>query len=154
MSRVCLMAADKELPLCDKQEYRESIVTVPNNQHVTIGCTRGFAVTEHSYYRDAVDGLGLEIKPFQYALDFERCEADLNQLLTCLKENFSPGEEVELWSLWVGDGHGERPVRYRGRLSEFDLDTLGMLTELPKEPDLTGEYSDGLFSQICITVEI
>ena len=154
MSHVCLIAADKELPLCDRQEYRESTVTVPNDEHFAIGFTCGFAVTEHSYYCDAVDGLGLEIKPFRYALDFECCEADLNQLLTYLKENFSPGEEAELWSLWVGDGHGERPIHYRGRLSEFDLDTLGMLTEHAKEPDLAGEYPDGLISQICITVEI
>ena len=154
MSRVYLIAADKELPLCSKQEHRESTVTVPDNERVTIGFTRGFAVTDHSYYRDAVDGLGLEIKPFRYALDFECCEADLNHLLTYLKENFSPGEEAELWSLWVGGGHGERPVRYRGRLSEFDLDTLGMLTETQYEPDLTGEYPNGLFSQICVTVEV
>ena len=154
MSHVSLIAADKELPLCDKREYRESTVTAPNNEHFTIGFTRGFAVTEHSYYRDAVDGLGLEIKPFRYALDFECCEADLNQLLIYLKENFSPGEEAELWSLWVGSGGGERPVRYRGGLPEFDLDTLGMLTETQYEPDLTGEYPDGLISQICLTVVI
>ena len=154
MSRVYLIAADKELPLCDKREYRESTVAVPNNEHVTIGFTCGFAVTEHSYYRDAVDGLGFEIKPFQYELTLEQCETDLNHLLTYLRENFSPGEEVELWSLWVGSGHGERPVRHRGRLSEFDLDTLGMLTETQYEPDLTGEYPDGLISQICLTVEV
>ena len=154
MSRVYLIAAGKELPLCDRQEYRESTVTLPGNERFTIGSDRGFMVTEHSYYRDGVDGLGLEIKPFRYALDFECCEADLNQLLTYLKENFSSGGEVELWSLWVGSGGGERPVRYRGRLSEFDLDTLGMLTKTQYEPDLTGEYPDGLISQICITVEI
>ena len=154
MSQVYLIAADKELPLCDRREYRESAVTVPNNEHVMIGCTRGFAVTEHIYYRDAVDGLGLEIKPFQYALDFECCEADLNHLLAYLRENFSPGEEAELWSLWVGSGGGERPVRYRGRLPEFDLDTLGMLTEMQYEPDITRKYPGGLISQICITVEI
>ena len=154
MSQVYLIAADKELPLCDRQEYRESTVTVPNNERFTIGCTCGFAVTEHIYYRPAVDELGYEMKPFQYELSLEQCETDLNHLLAYLRENFSPGEEAELWSLWVGDGHGERPIHYRGRLSEFDLDTLGMLTELPKEPDLTGEYPDGLISQICITVEI
>ena len=154
MSHVCLIAADKELSLCDKQEYRESTVTVPNNERFTIGFTSGFAVTEHSYYRDSVDFLDYEMKPFRYELSLEKCETDLNHLLTYLRENFSPGEEAELWSLWVGDGHGERPIHYRGRLSEFDLDTLGMLTEHSKEPDLTGEYSDGLLSQVCITVEI
>ena len=154
MSRVRLIAAGKELPLCDKQEYRESTVTVPKNKHAAIGLTCGFAVTEHSYYRDSVDLLDYEMKPFQYELSLERCETDLDHLLAYLQENFSPGEEAELWSLWVGGGHGERPIRYRGRLSEFDLDTLGMLTETQYEPDLTGEYPDGLFSQICVTVEI
>ena len=154
MSHVNLIAASKELPLCDKQEYRESTVTVPNNEHFTIGFTCGFRVEEHSYYRDSVDFLDYEMKPFQYELTLEKCETDLTHLLTYLRENFSPGEEVELWSLWVGGGHGEWPIHYRGRLSEFDLDTLGMLTELPKEPDLTGEYPDGLFSQICITIEV
>ena len=154
MSHVSLIAAGKELPLCDRQEYRERTATLPNNKRLTIGCASGFRVEEHSYYRDSTDFLGYEMKPFQYELTLEKCETDLNHLLTYLRENFSPGEEVELWSLWVGDGHGERPIRYRGRLSEFDLDILGMLTELPKEPDLTGEYPDGLFSQICITVEI
>ena len=154
MSHVNLIAADKELPLCDRQEYRESTVTVPNNEHFTIGFTCGFAVTEHSYYRDSVDFLDYEMKPFRYELSLEQCETDLNHLLTYLRENFFPGEEVELWSLWVGDGHGQRPIHYRGRLLEFDLDTLGMLTEHAKEPDLTGEYPDRLISQICITVEI
>ena len=154
MSRVYLIAADKELLLCDGQEYRERTVTVPSNERFTIGCTCGFAVTEHIYYREVVDFLDYEMKPFQYALSLEQCEADLNRLLTYLRKNFSPGEEVELWSLWVGDGHGEQPIRYRGRLSEFDLDTLGMLTEHSKEPDLTGEYPDVLISQVCITVEI
>ena len=154
MSHVSLIAADKELPLCDKQEYRERTVTVPNSKRITIGCPCGFRVEEHSYYRDSVDFLDYEMKPFQYELTLENCETDLNHLLTYLRENFSPGEEVELWSLWVGSGGGERPIHYRGRLSEFDLDTLGMLTETQKEPDLTGEYPDGLFSQICLTVEI
>ena len=154
MSHVNLIAASKELPLCDKQEYRESTVTVPNNEHFTIGFTCGFRVEEHSYYRDSTDCLDYEMKPFQYELTLEKCETDLTHLLTYLRENFSPGEEVELWSLWVGPEHGERPVRCRGRLPEFDLDTLGMLTETQYEPDLTDEYPDGLFSQICITVEI
>ena len=154
MSRVYLIAAGRELPLCDKQEYRERTATLPNSRPITVGSESGFRVGKHIYYRDAVDGLGLEIKPFQYELTLEQSETDLNHLLTYLRENFSPGEEVELWSLWVGDGHGAQPIHYRGRLSEFDLDTLGMLTETQKEPDLTGEYPDGLFSQICATVEI
>ena len=177
MSRVYLVAADKELPLCDKREIRTHIVKLPDKiienlknapecagksdkdfekyrTGISIGMPGGFLAAEHSYYREAVDFLDYEMKPFQYELTLEQCETDLNHLLTYLRENFSPGEEVELWSLWVGSGGGERPIHYRGRLPEFDLDTLGMLTETQYEPDLTGEYPDGLFSQICITVEI
>ena len=177
MSRVNLIAADKALPLCDRQEFRTSIVKLPESvienfknapensgktdedfekfrTGISIGMTRGFLVTGNGYYDRAVAELNYAMKPFQYELLIEHCETDLNHLLTYLRESFSPGEEVELWSLWVGSGHGERPIHYRGRLSEFDLDTLGMLTETQKEPDLTGEYPDGLFSQICITVEI
>lgn len=149
MSHVKLIAAGRELPLCDRQEYRKSAVS----RQFTIGFTCGFRVEEHSYYRDSADFPDYEMKPFQYVLSLEQCETDLNHLLAYLRENLSPGEEAELWSLWVGGG-GKRPRRYRGRLSEFDLDTLGMLTEPQYEPDLTGEYPDGLFSQICITVEI
>lgn len=152
MSHVNLIAADKELPLCDKQEFRESTVTVPGCEPVTVGCTCGFVVAPHEYYRNAVDGLSIEMKPFQYELDFQVCQTDLDHLLAYLKDNFSPGNEVELWSLWVGLGGG-KVHRCRGKLPEFDLDTLGMLYELQREPDLTQEF-DYLFSQLCLTVEI
>ena len=152
MSCVHLIAADKELPLCDRQEFRESTVTVPGDEPVTIGFTCGFIVTPHEYYRYAVDNLDIEMKPFQYEMDFQVCQTDLDHLLAYLRENFSPGEEVELWSLWVGSGAGGTR-RYRGTLSEFDLDTLGMLYEMQREPDLTGEFDD-LICQVCVTVEI
>ena len=152
MSKVNLIASDKELPLCDRQEFRESTVAVPGCEPVTVGCTCGFVVAPHEYYRDAVDELSIEMKPFQYAFDFQMCQTDLDHLLVYLRENFAPGEEVELWSLWVGSGAG-RVRRYRGKLSEFDLETLGMLYEVQHEPDLTGEYDD-LFCQLCLTVEI
>ncbi len=139
MSRVTLIAADKELPLRD----RESAAGLP--------C--GFQVAEHRYYRDAVDALGFEMKSFQYELSLENCQTDLDRLLDYLRDSFAPGEEAELWSLWVGDGGGTWPRRYRGKLSEFDLDTLGMLTAIQYEPDLTGEFPEGLISQICLTVE-
>ena len=37
--------------------------------------------------------------------------------------NRHPGDQVELWSLWVG-GEPSRPVRYAGALTDFDLETL------------------------------
>ena len=151
MSHVNLIAADRELPLCDKQEFRESTSTV-NGKAFTIGFTCGFQVSPHEYYRDSVDGLDIEMKPFRYQLSFQLCQTDLDHLLAYLRENFAPGEEVELWSLWVGTGAG-RVRRYRGRLSEFDLDTLGMLYELQREPDLTQEFDD-LICQVCLTVQI
>ena len=151
MSCVHLIAADKKLPLRDQKEFREQTSTV-NGETFTIGFEFGFSVAPHTYYRDAADGLGLEMKPFQYELDFQVCQTDLDRLLAYLRENFAPGETVELWSLWVGSGAG-RVRRYRGKLSEFDLDTLGMLYELQREPDITGEFDD-LFCQVCVTVEI
>ena len=151
MSRVNLIAADKELPLCDRREFREHTTTV-NGEAFTIGFTQGFQVAPHQYYRDSVDCLDIEMKPFQYELNFEICQTDLDHLLAYLRENFAPGEEVELWSLWVGSGAGS-VRRYRGKLSEFVLETLGMLYETQREPDLTGEFDD-LFCQVCVTVEI
>lgn len=109
---------------------------------------------ELNYYRFAVDELGFDLKPFQYELDLQPDQTSLDHLLAYLRENFSPGEEAELWSLWVGTGGGTRPRRYRGRLADFDLDTLAMLTETQYEPDLTQEFPDGLISQICLTVEV
>ena len=147
MSHVNLIAAGRELPLLD--HVRE---TKYENRRFIFA--NGMRVLEHKYYRWAVDELGFGLKPCQYELDIVQHENDLRSLIGYLSENCSPGEEVELWSLWVGSGGGERPIRYRGRLSEFDLDSLGMLTELQYEPDLTMEYPDGLISQICITVEI
>ena len=147
MSHVILMAADKELPLLD--HVRET--SYENGRFIF---ANGVRVLKHEYYRWAVDELDYELKPFQYELDVVRHETDLRSLVDYLKENLSPGEEVELWSLWVGSGGGEEPRRYRGKLLEFDLDALGMLTELQYEPDLTMEYPGGLISQICLTIDI
>ena len=155
MSHVNLIAADKELPLRDRQEFREHYSAELDAMGIeppTIGFTYGFQVAPHQYYRDSVDCLDIEMKPFQYVLDFEACQTDLDHLLAYLRENFAPGEEVELWSVWVGLGGG-KVHRDRGKLSEFDLDTLGMLYEIQREPNLTGEFDD-LFSQVCVTVEI
>ncbi len=149
MSHVTLIASDHELPLCDKQEYREH-----KSGGITVGFPCGFRVAEHRYYRAAVDALGFALKPCQYELDITGHDNDWRSLIGYLRENLSPGEEVELLSLWVGDGGGERLLRSRGKLSEFDLNALGMLTKIQYEPDLTGEFPGGLISQICLTVEM
>ena len=90
MSHVSLIAADKKLPLCDRQEFRESTVNVPGGEPVTIGFTCGFMAAPHEYYRYAVDELGIEMKPFQYELSFDACQTDLDCLLAYLRENFPP----------------------------------------------------------------
>lgn len=148
MSHVLLIAADRALPLCDCGEFREH-----EAGGIAVGFPCGFQVSEHRYYREAADMLGFVMKPFQYELSLECCRTDLDHLLDYLRENLLPGESVELWSLWVGDGGETRPIRYRGNLSGFDLDTLGMLTEIQYEPDLTGEFPNGLISQICVTID-
>ena len=123
MSRVHLIAADKPLPLCDRQEERTSTHMV-SGKPFTISFVRGFRVAEHRYYRHAVDVLGYPIKPFQYELELEFCEEDLAHLKEYLSQNFRSGETVELWSIWVGiDQSGSLP-HYRGFLKDFDMETM------------------------------
>lgn len=131
MSRVMLIAADKPLPLCDKQEERSKTVTIPMNvdsdirgKSFTVTAPAGFKVEDHAYYRPAVDSLGYVIKPFQYELDLEEHEIDLKNLMDYLLENFSCGETVELWNLWVGVDQDNRPAYLTGALVDFDMDTL------------------------------
>jgi len=123
VSCVYLIAADKPLPFCDKQAERTSTMMV-NGKAFTIGFVRGFRVAEHSYYRHAVEELGISMKPYQYELEAEAHEDDLTNLKVYLTENFAVGETVELWNLWVGIDRDETVPHFRGHLSEFDMDTL------------------------------
>ena len=134
MSRVYLIAADKPLPLCDKREERTATVG-----KFTVSALCGFHVIEHRYYRSAVDLLALNMKPCQYEMQLEYNVRDLAFLRGYLAEQFSPGESVELWSLWVGDDALPRPVRHQGCLADFAMDTLEQFLTAP---------------QICITVTI
>lgn len=148
MSCVTLLAADKPLPFLEPQGARSLA-----GRDFTVSAP-GFSVGEHAYYRRAVEALGFEIKPFQVELDLAVCEDDLRLLTAYIRENFSPGEELELWSLWVGEGGGERP-RYRHcALRELDMNRLRFLREPQYEPDHTGEFPEGLISQICLTVTV
>lgn len=120
MSRVYILAADKELPLCDFQEPRTSY---SNRYAVTFD--QGFKVEPLHYYRQAVDELGWPMKPFRYEFVMEKEETDLVNLRAYLTENFSSGEVLELWSAWLsGDVNKKCPPRYRGRLADFDLEAL------------------------------
>lgn len=119
MSRVYILAADKELPLCDFQEPRTSY---SNGYAVTFD--QGFKVEPLHYYRQAVDELGWPMKPFRYEFVMEKEETDLVNLRACLEANFSPGETLELWSVWVGDVNKKCPPRFRGKLEDFDMEAL------------------------------
>lgn len=144
MSQVLLLTADKALPLCDKQSERTKTFAVSGETFsVTTLC--GFKVTAHGYYRSAVEELGHDMKPYRYELELEQCEEDLIHLLSYLRENFARGEEAELWNLWVGDD-ASRPMRFRGELSDFDMDTLAQFLHPSPKRSSTGEC--------CMTITI
>ena len=97
MSSVYLLAAEKELP----------------------------GLEELSYYRRAVEELGYPMKPFRYGITLEREKADRKNLRSFLEANFTQGETLELWSVWLsGDLNKKCPPRFRGRLADFDQEAL------------------------------
>lgn len=146
MSSVYLIAADQPLPLCDFQEMRTKTVAIPTGEQFRISAPAGFRIEEHSYYRYAVDELNLAMKPYQYELSLEADESDLLHLKDYLLENFSTGEDVELWNLWVGVDRDDRVLRYRGELSDFDMESLKQFLE--------SNLENGKFSQIQMTITI
>ena len=89
MSRVILLAADHPMPLYDPDLRR---ISVSNGFTVEVP---GFSVQDHEYYRDAVDSLGLEMKPFQYELNLDATDEDAEQLRTYLETN---GTRANRWS--------------------------------------------------------
>lgn len=133
MSRVYVLAADKELPLVNCQEFRVKTV-----RKTEVGMDAGFKLGPHRYYRGSVDELGYPMKHYQYELFLEADERDLDNLRQYLAEHFSPGETVELWHLWVGMEH-PRLARYHGSLSDFDMDTVRQFLDT---------------EQVCFTVTI
>lgn len=138
MSRVLLIAADKPLPFCSRYEVRTKTVVVERTTHI-ISFPHGFQVSEHSYYRSCVDGLGYSMKPYQYELDLDSNETDLTHLKSYLSENLSCGEQAELWNLWVGDLPERTPLRSQMPLSDLDINILNQF--------LTAD-------DLCITVTI
>ena len=135
MSHVILLAADRPLPLYDAGICRER--TSADQGYTVTMEVRGFAVRPHSYYRQAVDELGLPMKPCRYELDLEVTPEDVQVLRDYLERNLSPGEQAELWSVWVPSYPEDRLTRYRGRLEDLGLETVNLLNEW----------------NICITVE-
>ena len=98
MSAVTLLCADHPLPL-----YESGIRRTRTAGSATVE-SGGFSVQEHVYYREAVEELGLTMKPCRYELELQAEESGAAALRAYLEKHLRPGETVELWSLWVGDG--------------------------------------------------
>ena len=126
MSAVTLLCADRPLPLYDSG-LRRTESSSHGGYTVSVE-TNGFSVQEHAYYREAVEELGLALKPYQYALSLRATAEDAAELRAYLAQNLRPGETVELWNLWVGDAPG-RPRRFSGALGDLAADTLEQLEE-------------------------
>ena len=121
MSHVILLCADRPLPLYDPHARRvraEGSVTVERD---------GFSVQANAYYRQAVEELDFPMKPCRYELDLEPTGQDAGLLRTYLERHLRPGEEVQLWSVWVPRYPEDGLSRYRGRLEDLDGDALAPL---------------------------
>ena len=136
MSQVILLASDRPLPLSPPGERRARTVSYPGGT-LTVE-EDGFSVGPHEYYRAAVEDLALAMKSFRYELDLRDTPHDLRCLRAYLTAHCVPGEQVELWNLWMGN-EPLRVRRFSGRLADFDLETLQQLLEQP---------------QTCMTIEI
>ena len=110
MSHVCLLTADRPLPLRSAEKD-------------------GFDIQESLYYREAVEDLDLLMKAFLYELDLEATEQAARGLRTYLESVCRPGEQVELWNLWVGGERSDPVHRFSGRLEDLDRAALEQLQE-------------------------
>ena len=129
MSAVMLLCADRPLPLYDSGTRR---VETSSHEGYTVSIeTGGFSVQKNSYYRPAVDELGLVLKPYQYELNLWATQEDAAELRAYLAKNLCPGETVELWNLWVGPDRQWKVPRFRGRLADLDRETLEQLCHPP-----------------------
>lgn len=135
MSHVILLAADHPLPLYDPGVRRE--VTVQDGRDTVILHTDGFAVREHSYYRQAVDALELPMRRYRYELDLAATAEDAARLRRYLREHLAAGEQAELWAVWVPRDEQAELTYYQGRLDDLEWDDLKLL--------------DGW--DVCLTVE-
>lgn len=119
MSRVTLLAADQPMPA-----------------HVSK--TGALTVEALSYYQNAVELLGLDLKPFRYELELEDTPQGAQALQTYLRSHCTPGSSVQLWNLWVGDTN-VRALHLTGPLDALDAEALWQLRER---------------DQTCITVSL
>ena len=120
MSRVILLCADHPLPLYDSQTRRADFLRGVRYEE------DGFSVQPHVYYRPAVDDLELPMKPHRYELGLRATAQDAALLRDYLRQSRAPGEQVELWNLWVGDARA-RAFRLAGPLADLDADALAQL---------------------------
>ena len=90
--------------------------------------TAGFSIQVHEYYRQTAEELGLEMKSYQYKLNLDVAEQDSQQLRDYLTQHGKPGEQVELWNLWVGNVN-VRAFHPMGPLRDLDRDVLEQLFE-------------------------
>ena len=121
MSHVILLCADRPLPLYDPHIRRartEGSVTVERD---------GFSVQANAYYRQAVEELDFPMKPCRYELDLEPTDQDAGLLKQYLEQQLRPGEEVQLWSVWVPRYPEDGLSRYRGQWEELDKEALTLL---------------------------
>ena len=98
MSAVTLLCADRPLPLYDSGARRTE--TSSHGGYTVSIEANGFSVQEHAYYREAVEDLGLTMKPCRYELDLRATWEDVQGLRAYLTANANPSEQVELWYLW------------------------------------------------------
>ena len=133
MSRVILLCADHPLPLYAAQTRRVYFHRGVRYEE------EGFSVQPHVYYRPAVDNLELSMKPHRYELDLRATEQDAALLRDYLRQSCIPGEQVELWNLWVGVDREDQVSRFQGELADLALDTLEQLCFPPVERDCPGQ---------------
>ena len=126
MSLCMLIAADKPLPLCNRQTVRTRTVDV-DGEIISISLACGFSVEEHIYYRDCVNDMGYSIKPYRYELDICEDETDLQNLKDYLNENFAAGEVAELWGIWVSSHVESHPVCRETTCRELTVDDITTL---------------------------
>ena len=108
MSRVILLCADHPLPLYAAQTRRVYFHRGVRYEE------EGFSVQPHVYYR--------------YELDLRATEQDAALLRDYLRQSCIPGEQVELWNLWVSDIR-VRAFRLTGPLADLDADALVQMAE-------------------------
>lgn len=133
MSYVTLLAASHPMPLYDPGLRRVSASGAFSVE------TPGFSIQPHEYYRDAVEDLDLNMKPYQYELDVQATTEEAALLRAYLEQHTSPGEQVELWTVWVGSDRALQIPHFRGRLADLDQEALEQLCNPPEQNGCPGQ---------------